>query len=311
MRRVRVALLGMALPATLAVGVVAALPPGGVDREGLRREREITNLLNRAIGSVERADRGCRLPNPFKRETTFTDDPPTDELLQTLGVLRRPQSPEEAQLSPDAYLHLPAEGVYRKYVRIARSTSGRWYLVVAARNTNVYEPRPRRCAEALREGFGELIRDRSPRFRREARRVLEGVIRREWRAPDRGPREGVFLFDYRPDGGPRGGGGGTGVSFIRRHGMFGSAGATGQPTIVSGLVPDGVATLTAVFAREVSRGRYRPPKRYPRAVRRTVTVQDNVVSFTVPRPAPHAFPTRMIWRDADGRVVRVVRERSR
>lgn len=309
-------MIGAVLATLIVVGAGVAAPPrepagpppptGGVDREGLRRERQVIALLNRAVRSVQRADRACRPPNPFKRRTTFTDDPPSEALLKTLGVLRRPQSPEEAQLPRDSYAtHLPAEGIYRQHVRIARSTSGRSYLVVAARNTNLYEPRPRRCAVALRRRFGRLIADRPARFRRAARRILDGVIRREWTARNRGPREGVFLFDYGPDGGGSGGGG-VGVRFIRRYGMFGSSSASGQPTVVSGLVPDGVATLTAVFPREVSRSRYRPPKRYRRASRRTVDVQDNVVAFTVPRPAFDAYPKRMIWRDADGRVVRVV-----
>jgi len=38
-----------------------------------------------------------------------------------------------------------------------------------------------------------------------------------------------------------------------------------------------------------------------------VPVRENVVSFTVARPAEDAFPTRMVWRRADGSVLRVVR----
>jgi hypothetical protein len=35
----------------------------------------------------------------------------------------------------------------------------------------------------------------------------------------------------------------------------------------------------------------------------TVAVQDNVVSFRVPRQPRDAFPTGQIWRDADGTVI--------
>jgi hypothetical protein len=73
-------------------------------------------------------------------------------------------------------------------------------------------------------------------------------------------------------------------------------------------VPDGVATVEATFPRVVSLGPNRDPRRFPGTIRRTFTVRDNVVLATVPRPGAFAFP-RMVWRAADGSVIRRVPRR--
>ncbi|MFN8203873.1 MAG: hypothetical protein U0S48_15005 [Solirubrobacteraceae bacterium] len=36
-----------------------------------------------------------------------------------------------------------------------------------------------------------------------------------------------------------------------------------------------------------------------------MAVHDNVLSLEVPRGAPDAFPRRMIWRDAAGKIINV------
>ncbi len=47
---------------------------------------------------------------------------------------------------------------------------------------------------------------------------------------------------------------------------------------------------------------------FPSAFTRTVHVQDNVVSLHVPRGAGDAFPHRMVWRDAAGKVIHTFTE---
>jgi hypothetical protein len=268
--------------------------------EGSARERPILRLMNEAIGAVE-GDKACRpaLP-PVGRRPSLTDDPPTDELLSTLGILRRPQSSEERE-ALDTIRFLAAEGVHRDHVRIARSASGMAFLIVTARDVSFYEPRPKRCVTRLRRRFGKLIDDRPRPFRRRARRALERIIRTEWTAPSEGEVEGVFMFDYTP-GDVAGGSGGVSPRSIRDRGFFASRGRT-KRSRVSGLLPDGVATLEATFTRLAPRGPGRPDKRYARAVTRAVPVQDNVVSFRVPRAPQDAFPARQVWRDAAGEVI--------
>jgi len=104
-----------------------------------------------------------------------------------------------------------------------------------------------------------------------------------------------------------GGAGGADAEVVRTRGMFSSSGGGGRASsTLAGLVPDGVATVTVEYPRAASRGPDFKPVLYPSRFRRTVTVRDNVVSLRVPRPAPDAVRVRMIWRDARGRVIRVV-----
>ena len=70
-----------------------------------------------------------------------------------------------------------------------------------------------------------------------------------------------------------------------------------------------VATVTSTFGTTYSRGPDRKPRTYAAPITRTDRVQDNMVSFDVARSAEDAFPDKMVWRDADGKVIRVVRER--
>jgi hypothetical protein len=67
-----------------------------------------------------------------------------------------------------------------------------------------------------------------------------------------------------------------------------------------------VATVTSSFPHTVSRGAGNPPKVYPAPIERTDPVQDNVISFSVQRDPEDAFASKMVWRAADGSVVRVV-----
>jgi hypothetical protein len=93
------------------------------------------------------------------------------------------------------------------------------------------------------------------------------------------------------------------------HGLFGSSGTSNARSSLSGLLPDGVATVTSTFGTKALRGPQQKPRRYPKRIVRTDKVQDNMVSLQVPRSAEDAFPAKMVWRDGDGKVVRVVRLR--
>jgi hypothetical protein len=281
----------------LALVTGAALAAG---RQSEKREHPLLRALNEAIDTVEREPAcGAPLP-PVGRRPSLTDDPPSKEMLATLGVLRRPQVLEERE-AVDSIRFLAAEGVHRNYIRIARSASGAAFLVVPARDVSFYEPRPRRCVRKLRRRFADLVAERRRPFRRRARRALERIIRSEWTAPSPGEVEGVFMLDY-VNGAAAGGSGGASAKLIRRQGMFSSRGSSGHSR-VSALLPDGVATLEATFPRLYAREKGRPLKRYASVVTSTVAVQDNVVSFRVPRQPRDAFPAGQIWRDADGTVI--------
>lgn len=291
----------------------AATPP--------KRERAPQRLAFKLFFQADRQvqrDRACRTFTP-RRTPSFSDGAPSEELLSTVGVLRRPQSDEEQRLSSrKADPVAIGQGIYRRFIRVATSASGRRFVVFVARDVDPTRARPERCRAELRRRFERLLRGRPARLRRFALRIGRLLLRSERRRQARGPQEGVFLFDLSVfEDRAGGGGGGSGAREIRRNGLFSASSIRGasRRSRVDGLIPDGVATVTSTFGRDASKvpiprpkppGSGRKPKRYPRNVKVTVPVQDNVVSFTVPRAAQDAFADRMVWRSADGRVVRVV-----
>lgn len=297
----------LALSVSVTIGGAAAAPS--------KRERASERLAYRLFFKADRQvqrERACLTLTP-QRRPSFDDGAPSEELLSTVGVLRRAQSEEEERLSSgEAPLFGLGDGVHRRYVRAATSASGRRFVIFAARDAQPTRPRPERCRAELRRRFARLLRGREARFRRFALRIGRRLLRDERRRQARGPQEGVFLFDRSLFEGRAGGGtGGAGAREIRRSGIFqaSSNGRSAKRSRVDGLLPDGVATVKATFPRVGSTlpGRGRKRRRYDRVVRVTVPVQDNVVSFTVPRAVEDALAVRIVWRAADGRVIRVVR----
>ena len=282
----------LAVCAGAAAGSSGATPGGVVDR---------------AAAQVER-DPVCREVLRFSRPSTFTDDAPSAEMLSTLGVLRRPARTDEL-LADRLPVFVSAEGVYRRYIRIARSASGRTYALVPARNDTWYEARPARCTTELRRLVTQRLEGRSRAFRRKADRRLNRLIRNRWAPRPPEELEGLYFLAYSAENG-FGGGGEAGVAEIRRTGSWGSSSSTAagevERSTVSALLPDGVAGIQVTFARTESRGPHRPRRRYAHAIRRTLLVRDNVVSFRVLRDAEDAFPSRQVWRSATGEVLRVV-----
>jgi hypothetical protein len=282
----------------------SAAPPPGVDRAGLRRERQITGMLNGAMRATVRSNPRCEV-RPPDREGTFTDAAPSAELHAAFAILRRPQT--ERERIPDGQVGVPGDTVYRSAYRIATSASGRQYLLVATQSANRFTPRPPECADAVRSHFDAQLAGRGARFVREARKALDQIIRDEWTGSPGVmlPFEGLYLFEY-GDGAVGGGGGGGSLASLREHAPTTSTGDD-RTSIVSGLVPDGVAAAELTFPRVVSRGRYRPPTRYARKITVTAPVRDNVISVRVPRPPQDATAATTMWKGPDGEPVEVFR----
>jgi hypothetical protein len=225
-----------------------------------------------------------------------------------LSILRRPATAVDAL--PDRAVDFLdfAQGIYADYVRVAHTADGRAYTIVPAKNARAFPAEPRACLHRLHMRLRQLSKGKPVRVRRRALHFYNERVRNNRRLAKSIPREGVFVFEFRPDG-LGGGGGGVGAKFIRENGEFGSSGTRDGSAVVNGLIPDGVATVTSFFSRKAPRGPGRRPKVYPKTIERTDRVQDNMISFTVARDAEDAFPVKMIWRAADGSIVRVVRER--
>jgi hypothetical protein len=276
-----------------ALVVLCLLPIGSASAAGVQQER--IDLLNRAIKQVYAGAPSCKPPDPFAQRTTTTDADPSADLLNTFAIFRRPATEEElAQASKER--RLPAGGLYRRYARIVTSASGRRQLVLPAQNAHSYQPRPQRCVDSLRRHMRALLRGRDAAFKRGTNRVLEQVIRDEWAGPAQGPTEGVFLFTYGSHG-TGGGGGGADLTTLRTKGMFFSFGGSARPSLVTGLIPDGVASIELLY----------PATAGSAEVKQTVAVRDNVVSYRVRRSGIDALvDPQMTWLAADGSVVRVV-----
>jgi hypothetical protein len=95
--------------------------------------------------------------------------------------------------------------------------------------------------------------------------------------------------------------GGAGLSFVKRFGEWAAFGSSGG-SLVSGLLPDGVAKVTVTYPK----GRGHPGGvAYPHAVRKTVHVRNNMALFKLGRtPDDASSPSRQIWRSKSGRVIR-------
>jgi hypothetical protein len=98
--------------------------------------------------------------------------------------------------------------------------------------------------------------------------------------------------------------GGATVHSVRRFGEW-SAQGTSRGSIVSGLLPDGVAKVTVTYPK----GRGHPGGvRYRHAFRKTVRVRHNMAVFRIGRtPDDAASPARQVWRSKSGRVIRRAR----
>jgi len=312
MKRIPTQMLLAVLMLALAAGIAAAQPFAHAantraDRVALRRENLAIKLINEATQHVRHRHPRCRPSFNLDARPTFTDARPSDALLSTLGVLRRPATDAD-RIDLRSLLYDPnfASNIYAQWIRVATAADGQQFVVFASQDRMRPKLPPRRCLALENAELGRLLTGQEGAVRRYALRLKRSLDRSEFPKGGFKPQEAIFLFSRAPNGGIGGGGGGIDVGFFRRHGMFMSSG-TRDRSDVAGLLPDGVASVELTFARSVSRGPHRDPKVYPRTLRVTVPVQDNVVSFEIARPAEDAFPTRMKWLRADGSVLRVVR----
>lgn len=279
------------------------------DPAARRVDARAVELLNVAQRRVQRADASCR---PAER-------PPAPELVEggagpevssVIAAFRRPATDAE-RAAVTRLLRFPNPffaTVGHDGTRIVTAPDGTEITLMSAlttRRLGLLRADYDRCQRQVRGVLGGLVAQEPAAVRRRALSILAALIRDE-RPPAVAPaQEGLDVGT---------GGGGAGGPFdlerFRTQGSLQSSerGRRRQParSELTVVVPDGVASIDAVFSRRASRGPNRRSVDYGRQVTRTVAVRQNVTHFTVPRPAPDAFPSRMTWRRADGSVVRVV-----
>lgn len=262
-------------------------------------------LINEADAHVRETRERCRYPTA-PTIGGVTHDAPSAAVTGALAALRRPQSPTDVVASRSlTRSFVSGDTVYADYTRTVTAADGTQFVIVPARMTPP-KPRPASCEAAVRARLTRLARAKGRRQLRVALREYDELRRNRPTAKDLEPFDEVLLFTRTPDGGLGSGGGGGRFWYFLTHGNLGTSGS-GRSSTITGLLPDGVASITMTFPKRVSRGRYYKPKVFRRKVVVTAPVRENVFTVRVPRAAPDAFPSRAVWRGPDGHVVRVVR----
>jgi hypothetical protein len=213
----------------------------------------------------------CR--NPHFPPTKITHRAPPRALVDNMAVLRRAQ--QDGDIPPVKLELFPFRLFAIDYVRkLGEGPHGESYYIVPG--SIAYPHLPKRCLRRL-----------SPRRRR-----IEHRLEQQGRKRERIIGLGLFEFDF----GSRGVQGGGGGCCADAHALFANrtvqTSGSGHST-VTGLVPDGVVSVTL---------------RWHRGPERNVTVANNFWLTTVPLSAPRAFPHSTIWRDAEGHVVKSFRQ---
>lgn len=316
-----------ALPALLAVGVVLALGAAFLllahARHGssltpaarLLREQQYVTI---ARLQVERRDPACVAIAPSFSVSAGT---PSNALTSSLAVLRGAGSaPSPIGVLRDDLQHVGPSvptGVYVRFEPLARTVtlpatgsapamSVRYY-VVAAGNVTGAASVPVRCdAEqtgALRGDLPQIPRDlRTPTLQ------LAAQVLAQRRAVAQ-QAEGIAVVALSPSGG------GTFVDAysatttqLQRRGAISPTGYPwGKGLIFSGVVPDGVTTVTLHFPGRLRAGKAAPPFSV------TTHPVGNVFVVRLPRTyVTQAFggitPDTTIWRAADGTVIRTIHQ---
>jgi hypothetical protein len=259
------------------IGAIIAHTP----QKQLRRELAAITAATRAAQS----SRGCTLAQRVG-VTSYVGGAPGSDLLSILGVLRRPATRAD-RLNLSGLEAIP--DVYRAYVRRALLVGGVSYYIVPARFDRAASIPSVHCL-ALEVAALDRELPRIPAPLREPTRELQAaLIAWERRATANAPRDTICFVSV--GGNTTAGECGTSPEAIKQ----GRAGDDNNGTH-SGVVPDGVATVTLIFPAAAG---------YPeRSV--TTSVTGNVYAIHMSR-SPRVdglHPPTVIWRSVRGRVLK-------
>jgi hypothetical protein len=259
------------------------------------------SLIDSAWRSAAAKDPGCALR---RTRLTFSDASPSGALISQLGVLRR--SADAAAYRPLLSLGVQGDPVYTRYIRLARSQflgaavspQRVLYYIVPAGNVVGRLPVLTRCyaeqGAALRRLLGrvsEPLRASTlalAQQEREARQHPAGIA---VQVVVQGSAGEEFVDAYAATTAQLAQRGATGSGFPSRNGM-----------IVSGVVPDGVATVTLHYPAVRHGGKTAA------AFNVTAHPVNNVFIVELPRTFGVAAPTATTWRAAGGTVIRTIHQ---
>jgi hypothetical protein len=316
------ALLGVAVTLAVALGALLVIvhrrpapskppsrPPIGRAPSGLlanpspQQSRE-QKYIDSAWLATETRDPGCV---PGKPKLTFSNAAPSAALLSGLGILRR--STGVTDLHPLLPFGLPlGDPVYSRYIRLARSQllpapvspqRVSYYVVPAANVVGALPPSARCYAEqaaALRTLLPQI-----PEPLRASTLSLAQQERDEQQHP-----EGVAVQVV--------GIGNAGeanvdqyaatTAELEQRGAIGTGFQWRNALVVSGVVPDGVATVTLHYPAASNGGGTAG------AFSVTTHPVNNVFVVRLPRTFGVAAPDETTWRADDGSVIKTIRGNS-
>jgi type II secretory pathway pseudopilin PulG len=303
---------GLVVSTMVGVLMLGAVPALAGDGPGARRRQQAREfaIYNRALREVQQANPSCRkLVYPHRPATHAAPDA---ALLSTLGVLRRPANDGDRTL--DVGFEGPilrGAGVFSDYVRLARVAFGASFYVVPVQDTRGYPHPSARCLKLDRRQLDHDLAALPARRRRAYARHLHTILGYQEHQLRHKPLEGAWLIDRSRGGG---GGGTYTVAQLQRGAPFSGFWSPGHPVLVDGLLPDGVASITAIYRARTAtvlsfpRPGHKPRRRRVHAPALTVNapVVGNVVAFKVRRPGELSRPDLVQWLDAAGNVIRQV-----
>jgi hypothetical protein len=247
-----------------------------------------------ALNAIQSRQPECSLGGrPSATPATISNGTPSAYMLSVLGVLRRPATAAD-RLPPPFYKQgrplfpFAARQVYVRYVRLARVVNGVSYYIIPAAQVGPFPPPAalmNRCyaeeMQALRNRLGNVSSSLRAATLSAGAKVF-GQIRSS--RLDHRVTQGVFDLEWQ--GREGGGGGGVSAQTIEQQGSLGGTGSVDY-----GIVPSGVATVTL---------------EWPAGGKTDAKVVGNVFVASIPGGGSDSPPPKMIWRAANGRVIKVV-----
>lgn len=282
----------VALAAAVAVAVAAlALTLGGKGQAPATHgpggslpgsEQQALRFIRTAARNARRTG-ACRAP--VQNIPAVIHGSPSQALLSELSVLRRPAT--AADRLPSVVQGIAdVRGVYVNYTRRARVLDGIAYYILPARSVGqLVLHLSARCDAAMALAFHNELRRIPKQLRAQTTSLWDRlVVAQQRQAP--GDGDGICLLFAAGQSG--GGECGATATQLQRTGMITAFG------LLSGVVPDGVASVSVS---------------YPDGTGRARTVTANVVGNVFITPFRNGHPPlspSITWRSAQGRVIKVV-----
>jgi hypothetical protein len=263
-------------------------PRGGIEaliahtpKRQLQRELGYVFAATRSVAS----SKACHWQQPSR--TTYIQGSPGSGLLSILGVLRRPATPADRFAPGPAQ---PIRDVYRAYIRRAFSADAASYYLVPARGDSYADIPSDRCLGLEATALNRYLPGIPRALRQPTREIGAAYIAYLRSLASEATQSTICLV-------AAGNGGGASCGFAAKGIEEGFAvdNSLGTPLgIFSGVVPDGVATVTLdlpAFGRQ-------------RAHAVSTRVKGNVYAVHVSGLSRSQVSPTVIWRSPEGRVLK-------